>query len=158
MAAIIQKMADLAAGVRNAEQWPPPEHEQRLANYELYTKLMDGDHVNAFPERTELDRYGVYLTANLPALICKSSTDMLMGEDITLEFDEKEADEKSSEIEFVQELWEKGNLQQIFYEGALDASPLGDDVYQVVRDEEGRGRIENGAPRGWVPAVELTNI
>ena len=134
--------------------WPPDEDQARLDSYTRCSMIMDGDHLNVFSDRAELNRYGVYIPANISKKIVYATSDLLFGEPVALEYPE-EANQAG--IDFCDELWKEQKLQQLYYEGSVDGGSLGDDVYQV-RKEENQALIESVQAKNWFPVRDPDNV
>jgi hypothetical protein len=138
------------------KEWPPTEHDRaRVQAYERYQQIFDGDHIRALNDSDDAERYGRYVVCNVGGLIVKSVSDLLFGEELTLEYpDDATTDEQKADV---QEIWDRNDMQTMLFEGSLDTGVNGDGVYQV-RLVDGLAKPEPVAAVTWFPTLDPSNI
>lgn len=109
----------------------PKQHDRaRLEKYRHFDQLYDGDHYEAFNQKTTGDfnkQYKKlrYLVANYAALISKVMADMQFGETIIVDTKEK------ANAEYLTSLIHENELMNQGYESAIINSRRGDDVFKI---------------------------
>lgn len=114
----------------NPLEFPDREDRDRIAQYDFYDKLYNGDHFEAFSIRGEDDFSGAYnklryVVPNFAGLISRVVADMLFGEKITIDFDDENTQK------FADGLIEDNQLINQLYESALANSRRGDSVFKL---------------------------
>jgi hypothetical protein len=124
------------------ESFPHPHHEARVARYRANRKLFTGQHYDVFERQnnrmSQTQRDIVYLTVNLPGLICKKSADFLFGENAQYSSGTK-AD--SPEQKALERIGADNNLGITNYELALGAAVRGDSFYKLRWGQEHGGLL-----------------
>lgn len=110
--------------------WPKKEDEARLASYDKFDKLYDGDHFDAFKIIGDKDFAKAYnelryVVGNFPGLISDVLADMLFGENFTLDFATK------ANQEWADAFMQQNQFATLFYESALLNSRRGDAVFKL---------------------------
>lgn len=110
--------------------FPKKADRARLDKYSYYDKLYAGEHFDAFSIAAQEGFNTVYarlryVVANFAGLVSRVMADMLFGETITMDVDDKELQK------FVDGLQENNQLFIQFYESELVNSRKGDDVFKV---------------------------
>lgn len=125
----------------------------RINNYDLYGKIFDGDHFDAFNvmSRDFKKDYSHlrYLAINFGGLLSKVSADML--------FEEPPKMTTSGDKDFLHGMIDANQLQIQFYESGLEQSYNGDVVFRL-RGEDGRLIIEDINPSIWFPEIDAGNV
>lgn len=126
-----------------AKGWPPSaEDKERLERYQRYTQLFEGDHAEAFAEKSAKLPPGVadkvYLIADYPRLITNVAGDMLFGESPIF------SAEDEAEQELITELVTSNDLVATLMEAALSQSFRGDAVIRCrvgKRESDGQDGV-----------------
>lgn len=110
--------------------FPKKADKVRLDQYAHNDDLYFGDHFKAFSIKGEKDftkRYNMlrYIAIPFAGLLSRTMSDMLFGESITVDYDDK------SNQEFSTGLWEKNQLRAQLYESALANSRRGDSLFKI---------------------------
>lgn len=67
---------------KTGEYFPTTEHMERIARYSKNEALFKGDHYRAFIDNFKgSQKELLYISVNLPSIICKKSADFLFGEE-----------------------------------------------------------------------------
>lgn len=138
--------------VQMPKEWPPHEHRARIANYEKFEKLFEGQHEEVF--QAERDNDPVYVVANIAKNIVTTVADFLYGEELELSYPE-DADEKKKER--VEAMWKRNKMQTTLFEAALDTGVDGDGVFVVNRNDDGEAVFEPQVVTNWFPALDPDN-
>lgn len=114
----------------NPLAFPKAADKPRLIAYDHYDSLYYGDHYKAFAIKAEkgfTDKYAQlrYITANFAGIISKIMADMLFGEKVTFD-----CDDKQNQL-FIDELIEENHLIAQLYESELNNSRRGDAVFKL---------------------------
>lgn len=143
------------AAIVKGQPWPPTDADAyRVDLYNTLRDIVDGNHIAAFKDQDELERYKVYVTCNLAGLITRRATDLLFGEELTLQFEDDDPEEKTSAVT---DWWYDNDIQKVLYEGSLDGAGLGDAVYLPSRKENGLVAIEPAQVQTWFPVLDPDN-
>ncbi|MCW2278728.1 phage portal protein [Heliophilum fasciatum] len=124
------------------ESYPPVAHAARIKRYRENRKLFMGKHADVFQRvqdrlsgrRREL----IYISANLPGVVCKKSADFLFGEQPS--YSAGRAD-SSPEQEALERIAEDNSLNITNYESALSNAYRGDSFYKIRWGQEYGGAI-----------------
>lgn len=138
--------------------FPKKADKARLEKYNYYDKLYSGDHFDAFSIAAQAGFNNVYarlryVVANFAGLASRVMADMLFGETITLDVDDKDLQN------FVDGLQENNQLFNQLYESELVNSRKGDDVFKVrigprnpnIADAKSEIIIEQIGPEFYFP-------
>ncbi|MBC9785097.1 phage portal protein [Heliobacterium chlorum] len=124
------------------ESYPPLEHSKRIRRYRENKKLFLGHHTDVFQRvQNRLSRRQaeiIYISANLPGVICKKSSDFLFGEQPT--FSAGKADGSPEQIN-LERIVESNALHITNYESALSNAYRGDSFYKVRWGQEYGGAV-----------------
>jgi hypothetical protein len=114
------------------EYYPPLTHKKRIARYKENKKLFLGKHYDVFVRVQSLlskrQNEIVYVSANLPGIICKKSADFLFGESPGFSAGKESS---SPEQKALERLVEDNELNITNYESSLGNSYRGDSFYKV---------------------------
>lgn len=123
--------------------FPPNKHQRRIKRYRDNKKLFEGFHYDVFKKRRDhlsVDQKNLlYISANLPALICKKSADFLFGEPVT--FDAGIA-ENSEEQRALERFDSENDMNILNYESSLGNSYRGDSFYKIRWGQRWGGRVD----------------
>jgi len=126
--------------------YPPNEHLDRIKKYRTNRKLFKGNHYEAIKEvqnRVGGDRKELlYLSVNLPGVICKKSADLLFGESPI--YSAGKADD-SKEQDALEKLIDDNDLDHLNYKSALGNAYRGDSFYKVRWGQEWEGMVNKKA-------------
>lgn len=124
------------------EYYPAPEHEKRIERYKENKKLFLGEHYEVFQRYSDrisnLNKQTLYISCNLPGVICKKSADFLFGE--TAFFTAGKQDD-SPEQAAIERLVETNHLHITNYESALSNAYRGDSFYKIRYGQEFDGEL-----------------
>lgn len=117
---------------KKGDYYPPIEQEDRIFRYQKNKPIVKGDHYKIFNQYkdklNDRQEHVVYISTNLPNLICKKSADFLFGETPTYSAGKSENSEEQKAIErFVKE----NDLNIVNYESALGNAYRGDSFYKI---------------------------
>ncbi|BAF60373.1 hypothetical protein PTH_2192 [Pelotomaculum thermopropionicum SI] len=128
------------------EYYPPPAHKDRIARYRENRKLFMGKHYDVFQKvQNRLSTRNneiIYISTNLPAIICKKSADFLFGETPVYTAGK---DDKAPEQLALERIVKENNLDITNYESALGNSYRGDSFYKVRWGQEWGGLVDEKA-------------
>src|SRR5690625_4579914 len=122
--------------------FPPQNHEKRIKRYRENKKLFKGAHYDVFQRKrknlSQSQRDLLYISANLPALICKKSADFLFGEPATFDAGVKE---NSKEQERLEGLDAENDMNILNYESSLGCAFRGDSFYKIRWGQRWSGHV-----------------
>ncbi|SFH23162.1 Phage portal protein, SPP1 Gp6-like [Desulfotomaculum arcticum] len=125
------------------EYFPPPSHKERIARYRDNRKLFMGQHYDVFKRvqnrLTSRQNDVIYISVNLPAIICKKSADFLFGEPTAYSAGK---DDNSNEQKALDRINGDNNLDIINYESALGNAYRGDSFYKIRWGQEYDGMVD----------------
>jgi len=136
------------------QEWPPEEHTARIKWYKTCQMIFDGDHLNAFEDSDDMDRFGRYIVCNVGALIVKALNDLLFGEELTLEMPKGTSDKDAQRVT---DIWERNQGQTLYFESGLETMNSGDGI-TTLRAEDGKAYIEPANVISWVPEIDPDNV
>ncbi|MCW2279099.1 phage portal protein [Heliophilum fasciatum] len=114
------------------DYYPLPEHRERIRKYRDNKKLFLGKHYDVFQRiQNKLSRRQselLYISTNLPGVICKKSADFLFGEQPV--FSAGKSDQ-STEQAALDRFVEENDLHILNYESALSNAYRGDSFYKI---------------------------
>ncbi len=126
------------------EFFPHPDHEDRIKRYRNNKKLFKGQHFDVFQKRrshlTSQQQNLLYISANLPALICKKSADFLFGEPATFDAGVKE---NSKEQERLEGFEAENDMNILNYESSLGCAFRGDSFYKIRWGQRWSGHVNS---------------
>jgi hypothetical protein len=140
------------------ETFPPKDHEARIQRYEANRIIYEGDAqaVGSVLVSNERVIYGEYTSVNIAKNIVTIPADFLFGEELELDFDD---DVQEGDVERVQEIWERNDIQQLAYENAIDTGYKGDGLFVVGRDgENGPATVTTQNVDYWFPECDQDNV
>jgi SPP1 family phage portal protein len=124
------------------EYYPAPEHEERIRRYKENKKLFLGKHYEVLQRYSDRlspsQKKSLYISINLPGVICKKSADFLFGES-ALYSAGKEDD--SPEQKALERIAEENDLHILNYESALSNAYRGDSFYKIRYGQEFDGQL-----------------
>lgn len=152
-------------GQEKKEMFPSGDEQQRIADYEYFEKLFEGDHFDAFKIKIDNKKFGEvyeklkYIKVNIAGLISKICADMLFSEHPTITV-------KDGDQEFLDELLSSNKFFVQLYESALSNSYFGDAVFKIRigKDhpsnpkENSRIIIEDITPTIYFPEIDPFNV
>lgn len=138
------------------KQWPPPDEEVRLNQYESNKLLFEGKHDQVFTDWPRLLREDqqatMELILNWHKRLSLLWSDLLLGE--PPEF--SAGDPETPEQDALERLLIENSIDNTAYEVVIDISRFGDGLFKVRYDK--RGIIEGQPPTVWFPVVKPDNI
>ncbi|MBC9785513.1 phage portal protein [Heliobacterium chlorum] len=122
--------------------YPAPAHRDRIRRYRENKKLFLGRHFDVFQRiQNKLSRRQnelLYISTNLPGVICKKSADFLFGEQPTFSAGKND---NSNEQQAMERLVEGNDLHIMNYESALSNAYRGDSFYKIRYGQEFGGMV-----------------
>jgi len=152
------------AGDHSIGTFPTAHQQNRLNDYEYFTRLFIGNHFEAFNVRINDIRFTKayqklrYVMVNYAGLISKVIADFLFSEAPTFKAN------KNNDQKFLDALIHENNLHAQNYESALSNSYLGDAVYKIrvgkrnINDDERTVIIEDISPTIYFPIIDGFNV
>ena len=145
------------------KQWPPPGEEERLSKYEKNRLIFEGKHEQVYKESfkrisrvignfEEVVSYQVLI--NFQKLISLKIADFLLGEPPKITC----GDDNSKHQIALDNIAENSDLNNTCYSSAIDISRYGDGVFNIYKDEEGKGIIDITQPSFYFKVVDPKNI
>ena len=145
------------------KQWPPPVEEERLRKYEKNRLIFEGKHEEVYKESfkrisrvignfEEVVSYHVLI--NFQKLISLKIADFLLGEPPKITC----GDDNSKHQIALDNIAENSDLVNTCYSSAIDISRYGDSVFNVYKDEEGKGIIDITQPSFYFKVVDPKNL
>jgi len=141
------------------KQYPPQKDIDRLAKYDTYEKLFEGNHRVAFRKR--LEQYSEefvgdlslvrYVVLPYPRIISTISADLLFEEQ------PKVVLENETNQDFVDKLWYENSMWTTLYEEALVSSYKGDSVLRILA-VDGQVKIDTVKPDVYFPVYNDNNV
>ncbi|MEN2464918.1 phage portal protein [Ornithinibacillus sp. JPR2-1] len=125
------------------QYYPHPDHAERIQRYRDNKKLFKGFHYDVFQKKrnhlSKDQKNLLYITANLPALICKKSADFLFGEPASFDAG---VQENSNEQKALERFGSQNNMNITNYESALGNAFRGDAFYKIRWGQRWNGMID----------------
>lgn len=122
--------------------FPPKSHHDRIKRYRDNKKLFMGQHFDVFQRKrahlSQSQQNLLYISANLPALICKKSADFLFGEPATFDAGMKD---KSKEQERLERFDSENDMNILNYESALGCAYRGDSFFKIRYGQKWQGKV-----------------
>lgn len=123
--------------------FPPKEHADRLRRYRNNKFLFKGYHHEVFQkQRQHLSQHHqdlLYISANLPALICKKSADFLFGEPVVFDAG---VEDNSNEQKAMERLQRENDMNILNYESSLGCAYRGDSFFKIRWGQRWGGRVD----------------
>lgn len=124
--------------------FPPKEHKERIQRYRDNKNLFKGHHHEVFENQrkhlTQNQEDLLYISANLPALICKKSADFLFGEPVIFDAG---VEENSNEQKTMERLNADNDMDILNYESSLGCAYRGDSFFKIRWGQRWQGKINN---------------
>lgn len=126
----LSQIPTTTSGVDNPLSFPKNADKPRLERYAYYDQLYDGDHYKAFAIKAEkgfTERYSQlrYVSGNFAGLLSRVMADMLFGEKITFDCEDK------GNQAFLDSLLDDNHLIAQLYESELANSRRGDTLFKL---------------------------
>jgi len=118
--------------------YPPQEHRKRIARYRENKHLFKGEHYDVFEKLQNYRQDELYISVNLPGLICKKSADFLFGETPTFSAGKKS---DSPEQERLDAWVEENNLPMKLQQSATSNAYRGDSFFKVRWGQKWDGKV-----------------
>lgn len=122
--------------------FPPKEHAERIERYRNNKNLFKGFHHEVFQrQRKHLSQNHnnlLYISANLPALICKKSADFLFGEPVIFDAG---VQENSNEQKAMERFNAENNMNILNYESSLGCAYRGDSFFKIRWGQRWGGKV-----------------
>lgn len=124
------------------ETFPPTMdgHAQRIARYKENKKLFLGNHVDLYKRFEGRESELLYISVNLPSIICKKSADFLFGEAVQLSAGKSDS---APEQKAFDRILKNNSLNIVNYESSLSNSYRGDAFYKIRWGQEYGGELPN---------------
>lgn len=144
-------------------QWPPPGEEERLSKYEKNRLIFEGKHEQVYQESFKrISRVignfeqivSYHVIANFQKLISLKVADFLLGEPPKISC----GDDNSTHQASIDLISENSDLINTCYSSAIDISRFGDGVFNIYKDDEGKGIIDITQPSFYFKVVDEKNI
>lgn len=130
--------------IRVGATFPSKEHRERIKRYRDNKKLIQGKHDEVFLSRrsylSKQQRDLLYISTNLPALICKKSADFLFGEPASFDAGVKE---NSKEQDRLDTLNSENDMNILTYESALGCAFKGDSFFKIRWGQRWQGHVNS---------------
>lgn len=143
---------------KSGEYFPTTEHLARLSRYQKNEKLFKGDHYQAFIENFKgHQKELLYVSVNLPSIICKKSADFLFGEEFRVYSGNGDG---TPEQKAFDRFYSENNLNILTYESALSNSYTGDAFIKIRFGQEFNGMLpkELDKPRVFIENVDPLTV
>ena len=125
------------------ELYPHPSHYDRIQRYRENKKLFEGKHFEAFKEvqnRLSGDEQDLlYVSVNLPGIICRKSADFLFGEAPSYSAGGKD---DTPEQKAIEKLVDDNDLNHTNYKSAMGNAYRGDSFYKIRWGQEWDGMVD----------------
>jgi hypothetical protein len=141
------------------KQYPPQKDIDRLAKYQTYEQLFEGNHRAAFQKK--LKQYAIefegdmslarYVILPYPRIISTISADLLFEEQPKIVL------ENETNQNFVDKLWYESSMWATLYEEALVSSYKGDSVLRILA-VDGEIKIDTVKPDVYFPVYNDNNV
>ena len=119
-------------GISKPEKYPYTDADKaRLSDYLYFNQLFDGAHFEAFKQKINSADYNAayakirYVYVNFAGMISRLVADMLFGEPVTPQLENKDAQA------WIEDFWKENDLDILFYESALSNSAAGDALLKL---------------------------
>ncbi|WP_434796636.1 phage portal protein [Terrisporobacter vanillatitrophus] len=143
--------------------WPPENEIHRLEKYHKNQMIFEGEHEQVYKESFKRitrvignfeDIVSYSVIANFQKLISLKIADFLLGEPPKITC----GDDNSKHQTTLDTISENSDLINTCYSAAIDISRYGDSVFNVYKDEEGKGIIDITQPSFYFKIVDAKNI
>lgn len=143
--------------------WPPENEIYRLEKYHKNQMIFEGEHEQVYKESFKRitrvignfeDIVSYSVIANFQKLISLKIADFLLGEPPKITC----GDDNSKHQTTLDTISENSDLVNTCYSAAIDISRYGDSVFNVYKDEEGKGIIDITQPSFYFKIVDAKNI
>ena len=143
--------------------WPPPGEMKRLDKYRKNKLIFEGKHESVYHESFKRitrvignfeDVVSYSVICNFQKLISLKIADFMLGEPPKITAGEDDSKEQIA----LDTIAENSDLINTCYSAAIDISRYGDGIFNIYKDEEGKGVIDITQPSFYFKVVEPKNI
>ena len=143
--------------------WPPPGEMKRLDKYRKNKLIFEGEHERVYHESFKRitrvignfeDVVSYSVICNFQKLISLKIADFMLGEPPKI----TTGNDDSKEQIALDTIAENGDLINTCYSAAIDISRYGDGIFNIYKDEEGKGIIDITQPSFYFKVVDPKNI
>lgn len=143
--------------------WPPPGEIKRLDKYRRNKLIFEGEHEHVYKESFRRitrvignfeDVVSYAVICNFQKLISLKVADFLLGELPRISC----GDDESKEQIALDRIVENNDLINTCYSSAIDISRYGDGIFNIYKDEEGKGVIDITPPSFYFKVVDPKNL
>ena len=143
--------------------WPPPGEKIRLDKYRKNKMIFEGEHEKVYQESFKRitrvignfeDVVSYSVICNFQKLISLKIADFMLGEPPKITAGEDDSKEQIS----LDTIAENSDLINTCYSAAIDISRYGDGIFNIYKDEEGKGIIDITQPSFYFKVVDPKNI
>ena len=143
--------------------WPPYGERKRLDKYHKNKMIFEGEHEKVYKESFKRitrvignfeDIVSYSVIANFQKLISLKIADFLLGEPPKIACGEDNSIHQIS----LDTISENSDLINTCYSAAIDMSRYGDSIFNIYKDEEGKGIIDITQPSFYFKVVDSKNI
>lgn len=132
-------MSSVISMFKRGEYFPSDDHIKRIDRYNKNLNLFKGDHYKAFLENmVGKSKETLYLSINLPSIICKKSADFLFGDEFKVYSGNGD---NTPEQKAFDRFYNDNNLNILTYESALSNAYMGDSFIKVRYGQEYGGML-----------------
>lgn len=118
--------------------YPPQEHRKRIARYRENKQLFMGEHYDVFEKLQKHQQDELYISVNLPGLICKKASDFLFGETPTFSAGKKSDSPEQDRLD----AWvSENNLPMKLQQSATSNAFRGDSFFKVRWGQKWDGKV-----------------
>lgn len=145
------------------QKFPPATEIDRLEKYYTNKRIFEGEHELVYKENfkriarhignfQEVVSYSVI--TNFQKLISLKIADFMLGEEPTISCGDDDSKQQIS----IDTIKENSDLTNTCYSLAIDLSRYGDAIFNIYKDEEGKGKIDITQPSFYFKVVDPQNI
>ena len=143
--------------------WPPPGEMKRLDKYRKNKLIFEGEHERVYHESFKRitrvignfeDVVSYSVICNFQKLISLKIADFMLGEPPKI----TTGNDDSKEQIALDTIAENSDLINTCYSAAIDISRYGDGIFNIYKDEEGKGIIDITQPSFYFKVVDPKNI
>lgn len=145
------------------QKFPPASEIDRLEKYYTNKRIFEGEHELVYKENFKRiarhinnfeDIVSYSVIANFQKLISVKIADFMLGEEPVISC----GDDNSKQQIAIDTIKENSDLTNTCYSLAIDLSRYGDAVFNIYKDEEGKGIIDITQPSFYFKVVDPQNI
>ena len=143
---------------KDGQYFPSNEHLDRLSKYRKNEALFRGEHYRAFIDRfTGSEKELLYISINLPSIICKKSADFLFGEEFRVYSGNGD---NTPEQKAFDRFYSDNDLNILTYESALSNAYTGDAFIKIRFGQEFGGMLpkELDKPRVFIENIDPLTV